>query len=290
MRFIRWCKTSCSICMNLSAKGLRRFVKDEVEIQLTDNNAKVFRKGWRALLDCSPGERDLPRVLAGQIPFFYREPQKIAADFQGRHDVFDTIFDLAIKAPTTPKFQQSHCGEILSALYLEDVLGYKSLYSKLTLTTAENTNVHKMDGFFVDLSTVPITFIAVEAKTSILPTEKTSCSGHRYGILKQLVDSLESYSTEDKRFDFALIRDNLTQERFTEQQRIDIREELKPPGPSSLVHIGIATVNESTLCPKDDQFILTELCKLDFTFRSLVVADLAGLAESAYGHLKKLKL
>ena len=275
--------------MTPSPKGLARFVKDEVEIRLADSKAKVHRQGWRAILDCTPGERDLPRVLAGQIPFFYREPEKISADFQARHDVFDAICDLATKVPTTAKFQQSHCGEILAALYLEDVLGFRMLYSKLTLTTAENTNVHKMDGFFVDLKSDPYTFIAVEAKTSILPTDKTKCSGHRHGILKQLIASLDGYSDEDKRFDFTLIRDNLNKGSFTEKEVLNIKEELKPPGPSSMIHIGIATINESTVHPEDDGFILTEKCRLDFKFRSLVVADLADLAALAYGRVQKLK-
>lgn len=269
--------------------NIKDFLLDEVEITISDNTVIVARKGWRSTLNCNHSEHDLARYLAGQIPYFYRPPDKIADDFKSRANCLEAVIDLATKAPTTPKFQQSHCGEILAALYVEDVLGFRRLYSKLTLTTSENTNVHKMDGFFVNTGEQPYTYVAVEAKTSILPTGKTKFSGHRYGILKQMVESLGNYDSVDERFDFTMIRDNLENFAYSAKERTQIRKDILPPGPKNLVHIGMATTNQSTVSEKDDLFILCEPCSTPFTYRSVVVADLSELAKKAFGLVHGLK-
>jgi hypothetical protein len=183
------------------------------DLTVSSTTLTVVRAGRRSHLKDGSSAHPLAHHLAGQLPYFYREPGKLAKEFAEemarRRNALDLLYDLTIKMPTTPKFQQSHCGEILSALFLEEVLGLRRLMCKLTLTTAENTNVHKMDGFFVDTTKEPFTFYAVEAKSSILPTAETSAKGHRYGILRQLIGSLENYGAVDERFDFTTVRDNL---------------------------------------------------------------------------------
>lgn len=274
----------------LSARmDIKDFLIDEVEITLSDQTVTILRQGWRSTLNCVPSKYDLAHCLAGQIPYFYRSPDKIAEDFISRANALEIFVDLATKAPTSPKFQQSHCGEIIAALYLENVLGFRRLYSKLTLTTSENTNVHKMDGFFVDTRQSPYTYIAVEAKSSIRPTEKSGFSGHRYGILKQIIESLQNYDSGDKRFDLTVIRDNLEKFAYSAEEQTQIKKDLMPPGPEKLVHIGMATINESTVSEKDDIFILCEPCIKAFTYRSVVVADLSELVKKAYGLVHELK-
>ncbi len=266
---------------------MREYITEEAEIKLSDNCAKIVRKGWRVVLSCAKGDYDIAYFIGGQIPYYYREPSKIARDFVGRRNAIEMVKDLATKAPTTPQFQQSHCGEILAALYLEYGLGFRRLYSKLTLTTAEDTNVHKMDGFFVNVDTKPFTYVAVEAKTSILPTEKTPFKGHRHGILRQIIDSLEKYDSQDERFDFTTIRDNLEADYFSREDAEQIRNDLVPPGPTKLVQLGMATINEKTVCVQDDEFILTEPCQRPFDYKVLVVSDLALLARESYAKWKK---
>lgn len=268
---------------------LSSFILKEVSIYHSNGQAAVSRSGCRALLDCTSTIPSLSHHLAGQIPYYYRAPEKIASDFSERHNALDMVIDLAIKAPTTPKFRQSHAGEILCALYCEEVLKLKRLYSKLTLTTSANTNVHKMDAFFVDSSVTPYRYFAVEAKSSILPTPKTQFRGHRYGILKQMLASLEGYDMDDRRFDFTVIRDNLERAQFSSVERESIRKDLIPPGPANLFHIGMATINEPTVDQDDDDYILRERCSCDFDFRCLVVSDLAALAKTAYDELNRLK-
>src|SRR5215213_1793518 len=134
---------------------MKKFITKEIELTVSSAGPTVRRKGWRTLFTDSVGNESLVHLVAGQIPYFYRKPESIAADFSRRHNALDMITDLAVKAPTTPKFQRSHCGEIFCALYVEQVLGFTRLYSKLTITSSENTNVHKMDAFFVDTNSVP---------------------------------------------------------------------------------------------------------------------------------------
>lgn len=268
------------------------YIVQNVQIAVSGPTITMVREGWRTILrsDEPPApQMSLSRLLAGQIPYYYREPRRIGDDFSARHDALSSIVDLAIKAPTTPKFQYSHCGEILASLFVEEVLGWRRLYSKLTLTTAENTNVHKMDGFFVDTTTAPYTYIAVEAKTSIQPTPSTPFRGHRHGILKYMVESLENYGDIDQRFDFTVIRDRLEEDIFSVEERRVIKKDLVPPGPTLLNRLGVATINSSTVRAADDDFILSTTCTTPFQYRALVVTDLSALAEKAYARVARLR-
>jgi len=98
--------------------------------ELTHSAGLIFakRKGYRCRFAEHHDGKDLAKVVAGQIPYFYRDPGKIASDFAARHDALEMIYDLATKVPNSQKFQNSHFGEILSALYLEDVLQLRRLY------------------------------------------------------------------------------------------------------------------------------------------------------------------
>jgi Cap4 SAVED domain len=271
---------------------LDEYVVKEYALTVSSTGLTAAREGRRAHLKNDSGDRPLSHHLAGQLPYFYREPEKLAKEFAeemaARRNALDLLYDLTVKMPTTPKFQQSHCGEILSALFLEEVLGLRRLMCKLTLTTSENTNVHKMDGFFVDTSSEPFTFDAVEAKSSILPTERTPATGHRHGILRQLIDSLENYGAVDERFDFTTVRDNL-EAAFTAAEAKTIRSALFPPGPQNLLRLGMAVINDCTVDSKDDDFILTEGCPLPFNFQAVTVTNLADLAQTAYDAVFKLK-
>jgi hypothetical protein len=271
---------------------LHQYVAKHYEFNVSGSSLTVVRQGHRAHLRDSSGDPTLSHHIAGQLPYFYREPGKLSKEFAeemaNRRNALDLLYDLTVKMPTTPKFQQSHCGEILSALFLEEVLGLRRLMCKLTLTTSENTNVHKMDGFFVDTRTQPFTFYAVEAKSSILPTPKTTAKGHRYGILKQMIESLETYGAVDERFDFTTVRDNL-EASFDSTEAAAIRAALFPPGPENMVRLGIAVINESTVDTKDDDFILTAACPVPFDFKAVTVTDLSGLAAAAYGKILNLK-
>lgn len=266
---------------------LNNYHANNEKLKVKDKKMVQIREGWRSYLADGYMDFALSHLVGGQLPYFYRSPDKISNEFKSRHNAIEMIIDLAVKMPSSEKFQTSHCGEILCAIYLEDILGLKRLYSKLTLTTSENTNVHKMDGFFVDISTNPFVYYAVEAKCSILPTSKTKFSGHRHGILNQMITSLKGYDDNDERFDFTAIRDNLEVGSFTDNESGQIRKDLIPPGPEQLKNIGMAAINVCTVDEKDDDFILTEPCSREFDYYCLAVTDLTSLANKSYSNWKK---
>jgi hypothetical protein len=264
------------------ATELRHFVTEELELAVANGRLQVKRAGFRSIIKDEHAGTPLSRHIANVLPYYYREPCAIASDFKLRLPALDAVNDLMAAAPTTAKFRKSHCGEILCAHYLESMLHLRRLYSKLTLTTAENTNVHKMDAFFVYTLEQPYTYYAVEAKSSVLPTGRSKNKSHRSGVLKQLIESMENANEQDFRFDFLRIRDNLERD-FNEKEASVIRRDLMPPGPERLVRVGMAVINTSTVNQDDDDYILCTDCTVDFGFRSIVVADLAKLASEAYG-------
>lgn len=188
----------------------------------------------------------------------------------------------AATAPTSPSFRNSHCGEILAAHFVEGRLGYKRLYSKLTLTSSQNTNVHKMDGLFTKTGPQPFQCLFVEAKTSILPATLTPTKKHKSGILSQMIGSLDTYASDDPRFKFARIRGNLT-ENFSEADQLQIPSDLTPLGPPNLKLLGVSVTNASTVNADDDDFTLTAPCAAAFDYYALVVTELASLASESYG-------
>ena len=125
-------------------------------------------------------------------------------------------------------------------------------------------------------------YYAVEAKCSIQPTGNSRFSGHKHGILRQLVCSLDSYATLDKRFDFSLVRDHLETNNFSAQQQTAIRRDLVPPGPKNFVYLGVASINQSTISTADDDYVLTAPCSAKFEFYSVAVSDLKRISDSSY--------
>lgn len=264
---------------------LKLYVDGTVDIASSCLTIQKVRAGRRSFLKSEYDGRKLSRYIGGKLPYHYRAPEKIGEDFGAEHDALEMIWSLFSQAPTTPKFQNSHCGEILSSVYLEEVLGYRKLYSKLTLTSSQNTNVHKMDGFFVKTDCDEFEYLLVEAKSSVLPTVKTKFSGHRHGILKQMLESIEAYSKDDERFDFAKIRDNLSVS-FSEKEARQIKRDLVPPGPLKCSFLGVAVVNSSTVHSADDDFIISSNISYPFDFSAIVVDDLAVLASESYQYGK----
>jgi hypothetical protein len=267
---------------------LSNFVASEALLSVSEGTMTAVRSGSRTVLRDDFNGYRLGTHIAGQLPYHYRPLEGILADFEAQHSALEAVWALAAALPTSSRFRNSHCGEILASHFVEQRLGYTRLYSKLTLTTSENTNVHKMDGLFVDTRSPPYSYLFVEAKTSILPTQTTLTKSHRSGILSQMVDSLTGYSSTNPRFELTRIRDNLAKHFNTEQQAI-IRGDLVPPGPVRLNFLGVAVTNATTVNSDDDDWILCAECGTAFNFHGLVVTDLAALAAEAYGHWDAMK-
>lgn len=139
-----------------------------------------------------------------------------------------------------------------------------------------------MDGLFVNTNNVPFEYLFVEAKCSILPTEKTPFKAHKHGILKDMISSLNSYHNNDPRFELSRIRDNL-EKSFSSSDASKIRGDLTPPGPENMRFLGVSVTNASTIKTDDDDFILSIACDLNFNYYAIAVTNLATLSKDAYG-------
>jgi len=268
--------------------GLKNYIAEELAIAVNGTGLEALRGGSRAVLKDEHNGYSLGRYIAGQLPHHYRTLEGITADFASGTSALEAVLALAAALPDSPSFQNSHGGEILAAHFVESHLGFRRLYSKLTLLSSQNTNAHKMDALFVRTSHDPFEYLFVEAKSSILPTEKTKTKSHRSGILKQMIESLETYGRDDPRFELSRIRDNL-ESKFTEHESIKIRADLVPPGPDNLRVMGVSVINAVTVNTEDDDFILCEPCETVFDYYALVVTDLASTTTEAYGIWSEMK-
>lgn len=262
--------------------SLKDYVAQVVGLNVTGNGVSVVRSGTRAILKDEHKGYTLGKHVSGQLPYHYRTVEGITADFASGHSALEAVLALAASMPTSPSFQNSHCGEIIASHFVEQHLGFRRLYSKLTMLTSQNTNAHKMDGLFVKTSVAPYQYLFVEAKSSILPTQATPNKSHRSGILKHMVESLEGYSSDDPRFELSRIRDNL-EKSFTLDEATLIRGNLIPPGPDNIKFLGISVTNMQTVNAKDDDFILSVNCSALFEYYAIVITDLSQIAQEAYG-------
>ena len=269
------------------ASSLKNYIVTETTLSIS-SGSKSVRSGARAVLKDDHDGYRLGKHLSGQLPYYYRTVESILSDFESECSALEATLDLVSTAPNSPKFRTSHCGEILCSHFVESQLGYRRLYSKLTLTTSQDTNAHKMDGLFVKTTSDPFEYLFVEAKSSILPTNVSATKTHRSGILKNMISSLDKYHTEDPRFELTRIRENLRQS-FNEGDENTIRKDLIPPGPPVLQLLGMSVTNEQTVNIEDDDFILREPCSADFNYRAITVTNLADLTKEAYGYWDAVK-
>lgn len=261
------------------------FLEDEISLELEDKTISKQRCVWkRNVLDEDGEKLKLSRFVSGKIPYYYRDPSKIANDFYDKLDTIGLIADICRKTPRTEKFRCSHFGEILGSIYIEEILGYKILLRKLTQLTAEDTNVHKMDVMCVDTSEKEFKYWWFEVKTSM----RHGKIYHRNGIYKQMKKSLENYALGDKLYDFVQIRDNLSKSDFSEDEIRTIRKQLSPPGPKITFH-GMAIINVDTVDDDDGKYLLSEESILNYNVKILTVSDLKDLAIEAYNRLEAIQ-
>ena len=266
---------------------MKKFFASEALISLSDKTLSAKRTGFRAVLKDSVNGYSLSKYVGGQMPYYYRKLDSVVADFESGNNALEAVCDLMSTAPTEASFRNSHCGEIIASLYVGEKVGVRRLYSKLTMTTSENTNPHKMDALFVDMSTDDYECIFVEAKSSILPTEATPKAYHRHGILKQMLESLHGYGTAHPRMEMVRIRENL-ENTFEKTEREKILNDLRPPGPE-LGFLGVSVTNAPTVSPKDDDFILSSDCSVPFSYHAVVVTNLESIASEAYSKWDAVK-
>ncbi len=107
------------------ASHIKNYIATETALTIS-NGTRSVRSGMRAILKDRHNNYTLGKHLAGQLPHYYRTVESILSDFQAEHSALEATFDLASTAPKSPKFRNSHCGEILCSHFVENRLGYMS--------------------------------------------------------------------------------------------------------------------------------------------------------------------
>jgi hypothetical protein len=107
------------------ASDLKNYIATETALTIS-NGVKSVRSGMRSILKDEHGNYSLGKHLSGQLPYYYRTVESILSDFEAEHSALEATIDLVSTLPNSPKFRNSHCGEILCSHFVESRLGYMS--------------------------------------------------------------------------------------------------------------------------------------------------------------------
>ena len=228
-------------------------------------------------------EQHLEEYLADRAPLFYRSPDKIAETLDQGY--FLTAFrEVVRRLPTSSHFRKSHFGEILSAVFAQEVLGWRLIYSKLRLTTAENANPYKMDLLFFDPSRAAPTIILAEVKSSM----KTEIPAkHDKSCFPSLFDSLREYSAEDLEYDLTAARDHVEQLDPEEQEKV--KSALLPYSERALLYAGFSVIDTATRSDSETSMLATRRSSKTFDVDLVCVDELSLVSESTYAILDEMR-
>ena len=221
--------------------------------------------------------------MADRAPLFYRSPDQIADML--REGYFRTAFrEALLQLPTSTHFRDSHFGEILAAMFAEDVIGWRLIYSKLKLLTAENSNPYKMDLMFFDPNQSQPTIILGEVKSSM---KSEVPANHHKSCYPSLFDSLRDYSSDDLIYDLTAARDNI--EELPEDERKMVRESLLPYANPEILYAGFLIIDTNTRNDSETSTLATRRSPKTFDIDLVCVDDLSTVSESTYTKLNEMR-
>ncbi len=221
--------------------------------------------------------------MVERAPLFYRSPDQIANMLHAGY--FRTAFrEALLQLPTSIHFRNSHFAEILSALFAEAAIGWRLLYSKLTLLTAENSNAYKMDLMFYDPNHSTPTFILAEVKSS--PKSEVPAH-HDKSCFPSLFDSLRDYSNDDLAYDLTAARDNI--DRLPAHQRDIVRTALLPYGRRELLYAGFSVIDTATRDETETSMLATRKSPKTFDIDLVCVDDFSAVSASTYTILDNMR-
>ena len=225
----------------------------------------------------------LDELIADRAPLFYRSPDKISDLLQA--GFFRTAFrDALIQLPTSKHFRKSHFSEILSAIFAESVIGWRLIYSKLTLLTAENSNPYKMDLVFFDPNQEIPTFILGEVKSSM---KSKVPANHHKSCYPSLFSSLRDYSDTDMQYDLTAARDNISNLPATERDRVQTA--LLPYGKRKILFAGFTVIDTNTSDNDETKILATRNSTKTFDIDLLCVDELANVCDSTFSILDRMR-
>lgn len=232
------------------------------------------------------GGESLSALIADRAPLFYRRlPDLVRSLSDG---LFMTAFKETVsRLPTSSAFRESHFGEIVSAVFAEDVLGLRLLYSKLSLLTAENDNAHKMDLVLSDPNEDPLALYFAEVKCSPKRQADGLPAGHEKSCYPALFDSLRDYTQRDLDFDIAAAKDHIDDLEDGERERV--RAALLPYSESPLRYAGFVAIDATTWNTSEGALLATRRSEKAFDVDVLCIEDFEGTALEAYENLERLR-
>ena len=247
---------------------------------------KVVRAVHRSEVSRRTTTSSLERYMADRVPYFYKEPAAIAESF-GKGYFVSAIQEILLKLPTADSFRDSHFGEILAAVYAEEVLGLKRLYSKLALLTAENANAYKMDVLLYRPGCDPAQFVFAEVKSSMKTAADGLPPGHDKVCFKKLFTSLNDYSESDLRFDLAAIGERFPQ--ISQPDRDIIANSLLPHNQQHVEYAAFCVIDHSTHDDRESRLLATRSSNKVFEVDLLCVAELPDVVDGTYSILGRAR-
>ena len=221
--------------------------------------------------------------MADRAPLYYRSPDKVAEMLH--EGLFRTAFvETVRRLPTASHFRDSHFGEILSAVFAEEVVGWRLLYSKLRLATAENSNPYKMDLLFLDPENDVPTVILGEVKSSM---KSLTPAGHEKSCYPSLFDSLRNYSENDLQYDLTAARDQVDQLPANEREKA--RRALKPYGGGAIRYAGFLVIDAATREDGETSMLASRKSEKEFDIDLVCVDELSEVCGSTYEMLDRMR-
>jgi hypothetical protein len=258
--------------------GLKQFI-EQGRLRMTFDGRTLVRAVHQSEIDRVGSDASLDTYIAERLPYFYREPKQVARLF-GEGYFLSAIKRALERLPTAETFQSSHFAEILAAVYAEEMLGLRRLYSKLALTTAENTNAYKMDVLLYDPLSDPVEFVFAEVKSSMKTSAAGLPAGHDKSCFADLFTSFNAYKDTDLEFDLGAIKDRMTEVPAADAARIT--EALLPYHARRVRYAGFCVIDSSTHSEDEAAVLATRRNKKTFDVDLLCVTELPAVASSAY--------
>lgn len=251
-------------------RGRLRLTFDGRELVRAVHRAEIVRRSDVSLLE---------KYMADRVPYFYKDPAEIAKLFEQGY-FLSAVHKVLLRLPTADSFRESHFGEILAAIYGEEILGLERLYSKLMLLTAENANAYKMDVLFFRPGCDPAEFVLAEVKSSMKNAADGLPSRHDKTCFANLFTSFNKYTARDLEFDLAAIEERLP--RIPQPDREVIRKALLPHRARNIHYAGMCVIDTTTHDEKESVMLGTRKNDRSFDVDILCVTELSDVVDETF--------
>jgi hypothetical protein len=264
--------------------GFSQFVR--VQRASFTHHKELVRAVYVSELHKSAGESALAGYISDKAPLFYRDPAKILKGLEEGY--FLTPFkETLLRLPISESFRESHFGEITAAIFAQEVVGLRKIYSKLSLLTAENANAFKMDLILFDPNTDPITLIFGEVKSSSKSAADGLPAKHDGSCFASLFKSLNSYSPEDLEFDLTTAKDNI--DALPEPERSKVKNALLPYAATPLKYAGFTVIDTATRDADEVAMLGTRKADKNWDVDVICVDEYLAVATKVYERLDAIR-